>query len=145
MDMEQAWMGVVSAEHAAIGAEKGWIQLNHGKRNNLRRLRRGDGFVFYSSKQRMSDTKPLRAVTQLGVVADDEPYQADEMMSMGAHGTFRPWRRDVAFEPVTPVAIADVVLELTSAPNWGYALRYGLVPLSLADFETLRGVMSQPS
>ncbi|MDP9830602.1 EVE domain-containing protein [Kineosporia succinea] len=140
--MKNAWMGVVSAEHAAIGAEQGWIQLNHGKRNSLGRLGRGDGFVFYSSKQRMSDTQPLRAVTQLGIVADDEPYQADEMMSMGTHGTFRPWRRNVEFVPVTPVPIADLPLELTSAPNWGYALRYGLVPLTLADFGLLRKAMT---
>jgi len=43
---ERAWLAVVSAEHAAIGAQQGWIQLNHGKRNNLKRLHRGDGFVF---------------------------------------------------------------------------------------------------
>jgi hypothetical protein len=140
---DRAWLGVVSAEHAARAAAKGWIQLNHGKRNNLVRLHRGDGFAFYSPKQRMGDKTPLRTITQLGVVADDEPYLADEeMMMTGEQGPIRPWRRKVDFAEVTAVAIADLTLELTSAPNWGYSLRYGLVPLTPADFATLRRAMT---
>ncbi|GAA1595749.1 EVE domain-containing protein [Actinoplanes couchii] len=141
--MERAWLGVVSAEHAAIGADLGWIQLNHGKRNNLRRLRRGDGFVFYSPTQRLGDRRPLRAVTQVGVVADDAPYLAGETMDMGSHGSFRPWRRDVDFDTTArPVPIHDLTLELTAAANWGYSLRYGLVPLTPADFTTIRAAMT---
>ncbi len=140
---ERAWLGVVSAEHAARAAEMGWIQLNHGKKTNLKRLHRGDGFAFYSPKQRMSDTKPLRMITQLGVVTDEEPYLADEEMTMtGSQNPIRPWRRNVSFVNVTPVSIADLSLELTSTPNWGYSLRYGLVPLTPADFVLLRKALT---
>ncbi len=86
---ERAWLGVVSAEHAAIGAAHGWIQLNHGKRNNLARLHLGDGFAFYSPTQRFGEKTPLRAITQIGIVADEEPYLAEEAQNMGARGTFR--------------------------------------------------------
>lgn len=140
---ERAWLGVVSAEHAARAAAQGWIQLNHGKRTNLVRLHRGDGFAFYSPKQRMADKTPLRMITQLGVVTDDEPYLADEEMTMtGSAGLIRPWRRNVSFVNVTPVPIADLALELTSTPNWGYSLRYGLVPLTPADFVLLRKTLT---
>ncbi|MFI8632320.1 EVE domain-containing protein [Microbacterium sp. NPDC077663] len=139
---ERAWLGVVSAEHAAYGAERGWIQLNHGKRNNLARLRRGDGFVFYSPTQRLGDKTPLRAVTQLGIVADEEPHLADELMEMGAHGAFRPWRRDVDFAATHPVAVHDLPLELTRDRGWGYSLRFGLVPLAPSDFALLRDAMT---
>lgn len=141
-DIEQAWLGVVSAEHAAIGAAQNWIQLNHGKRHGVAKLRRGDGFVFYSPTRRLGDRTPLRQVTQLGVVADDEPYLAGEPMNMGSHGTFRPWRRDVTFAEVRPVGVQQLDLDLTRDRNWGYALRYGLVPLTPADFTRLRAAMT---
>ncbi len=140
---ERAWLGVVSAEHATYGAAHGWIQLNHGKRTNLGRLRRGDGFVFYSPVDMFGSTTPLRAITQLGVVVDDEPYQADEMMNMGQKGTFRPWRRNVDFVPEPHrVPVRDLDLDLTRAKNWGYSLRFGLTPLTPADFGMLREVMT---
>lgn len=139
---ERAWLGVVSAEHAAVGAAQGWIQLNHGKRGNLARLRRGDGFVFYSPTQRMGEKVPLRAVTHLGTVADDEPFLAPEQQDMGGRGSYQPWRRRVDFAVTHPVPIHDVPLELTQDKNWGYALRTGLVPLSPADFTLLREAMT---
>ena len=106
----RAWLGVVSAEHARHASRHGWIQLNHGDRRNLARMRRGDGFVFYSPTERMGDRTKLRAFTALGVIADDEPYLAEEAMNMGAKGTVRPWRRAVDFEGVRAAdlrAVAD--------------------------------------
>ena len=136
-----AWLGVVSAEHARIAAEHGFIQLNHGKRYNLQRLGGGDGFVIYSPTERFGDKTPLRAFTALGIVADEEPYLA-EVMSMGARGNIRPWRRRVDFLPVRPAALRDVRLQLTQEPNWGYQLRRGLVSLPAEDFAVLRSVMT---
>lgn len=140
MEIRQAWLGVVSAEHTQRAVEGGFIQLNHGKRQGVARLRQGDGFAIYSPMDRFGDKKPLRAFTALGVVADAEPYLA-EPMDMGTHGTIRPWRRRVEFFSVDPVAVRDLELELTQAPNWGYQLRRGLVSLGVEDFETLRAAM----
>lgn len=139
---QQAWLGVASAEHAAYGAERGWIQLNHGKRHNLARLARGDGFVYYSPTQEFGDRKPLRAITQLGFVTDDKPYLASEPMNMGGTCEIRPWRRNVDFLSVQPVAVHTLALELTKDKNWGHPLRFGLVPLSLQDFDILSSVMT---
>lgn len=73
---------------------------------------------------------PRSARSPLGVVADDEPYEA-EPMSMGVHGVVRPWRRRVQFARVERAAVAQVAgeLALTQQPNWGYQLRRGLVAL----------------
>ena len=141
---ERAWLGVVSAEHARRAAEGGFIQLNHGKRYGVARLRAGDGFVIYSPTDRYGEKAPLRAFTALGVVADAEPYQA-EPMSMGAHGIVSPWRRRVDFYSVQPVPLTEVTaeLDLTQQPNWGYQLRRGLVSLSAQDFLLLRTAMVQ--
>jgi hypothetical protein len=141
MEPQRAWLGVVSAEHARIAVLQSFIQLNHGKRPGVARLREGDGFVIYSPTDRFGDKTPLRAFTALGIVADAEPYLA-EPMSMGARGTIRPWRRRIDFLPVHPAPLREVELELTRQPNWGYQLRRGLVPLSVEDFETLRAAMS---
>ncbi|MEV0283434.1 EVE domain-containing protein [Kribbella sp. NPDC050820] len=141
MNPERAWLGVVSAEHARIAVQHSFIQLNHGKRPNVARLRRGDGFVIYSPTNRLGDRTPLRAFTALGIVADAEPYLA-EPMSMGARGTIRPWRRQVDFLPVEPAPLRELDLQLTRPPNWGYQLRRGLVELPVEDFEQLRAVMA---
>ncbi|MFF8430149.1 EVE domain-containing protein [Streptomyces sp. NPDC016566] len=141
----RAWLGVVSAEHARHASRHGWIQLNHGDRRNLARMRRGDGFVFYSPTERMGDRARLRAFTALGVIADDEPHLADEVMNMGARGTVRPWRRTVDFEDVHAADLRTVAADLllTRQPNWGYGLRLGLVPLAVEDFELLRVAMGR--
>jgi EVE domain len=140
MEIRRAWLGVVSAEHAQRGVEGGFIQLNHGKRPGVARLREGDGFAIYSPTDRYREKTPLRAFTALGIVADAEPYLA-EPMDMGTHGTVRPWRRRVEFFSVDPVPVHDLDLLLTQAPNWGYQLRRGLVSLPVEDFETLRAAM----
>jgi len=142
MTMERAWLGVISAEHSRLAVEGGFIQLNHGKRPGVARLRAGDGFAIYSPTDRLGDKKPLRAFTALGVVADAEPYLA-EPMSMGARGVVQPWRRRVEFLPVHPAGLRELdgSLLLTQRPNWGYELRRGVVSLSVEDFETLRSAM----
>jgi hypothetical protein len=138
----RAWLGVVSAEHARIAAEYGFIQLNHGKRYNLARLQQGDGFAIYSPSERRGEKTPLRAFTALGIIADTEPYLA-EPMNMGAYGTIRPWRRRVDFQPLSPTKLRDISdsLLLTRDANWGYQLRRGLVSLPTDDFEVLRTAM----
>ncbi|WP_427885628.1 EVE domain-containing protein [Kribbella sp. GL6] len=140
-DMQRAWLGVVSADHTQRAVQGGFIQLNHGKRYGVARLRRGDGFAIYSPTEQYREKQPLRAFTALGVVADDAPYQA-EPMSMGERGTIQPWRRRIEFLPVHRAMLRDVDLELTRRPNWGYQLRRGLVPLEVADFEALLSTMA---
>ena len=140
-DVQRAWLGVVSADHTQRAVQGGFIQLNHGKRYGVARLRQGDGFVIYSPTERYLEKRPLRAFTALGVVVDEAPYQA-EPMSMGDRGTVQPWRRRIEFLPVRRAALHDLTLELTQPPNWGYQLRRGLVPLTPNDFETLRALMT---
>jgi hypothetical protein len=140
-DVQKAWLGVISADHTQRAVSGGFIQLNHGKRYGVARLRRGDGFAIYSPTEMYGEKRPLRAFTALGVVADDEPYQA-EPMSMGSRGVVEPWRRRIEFLPVYRGGLHDVALRLTNSPNWGYQLRRGLVPLEAEDFEALRALMT---
>lgn len=134
------WLGVVSAEHAQRGVSLGIAQIGHGKRAGLAQMRPGDTLVYYSPVHRLGEKTPLRQFTTLGVIADDEIWQAQE-------GDFRPFRRRVRYETTRPVPVEEVkdLLTLTSGPNWGYQLRRGLIPLDSTDIEILRHTMhSQP-
>lgn len=131
-----AWLGVVSADHVRRGVSLGIAQLGHGKRSGLARLRRGDWLIYYSPKTSMRDGEPLKQFTAIGEVVDDEIWQADE-------GSFQPFRRHIRYlRDARPVAVADLDLDLTSQPNWGYQLRRGLIPLSERDLATVREAMT---
>lgn len=131
-----AWLGVVSAEHVRRGVGLGIAQTGHGKRAGLARMREGDTLVYYSPVDRLGDSAPLRQFTAIGTVADDVIWQADE-------DGFTPFRRRVRYETAHPVSLDQVtrLLSLTSAPNWGYQLRRGLVALDADDVAVLRAAM----
>lgn len=131
------WLAVVSAAHVRRAVALGIGQVGHGKRAGLARMRSGDTLVYYSSVENLGDRTALRSFTALGVVADDEIWQADE-------GDFKPFRRRVSFEAVRPLPLAQVhdELHLTTQPNWGYQLRRGLVALDEHDIAVLRARMA---
>jgi hypothetical protein len=129
------WLGVVCRDHVRRGVERGIAQLGHGKRDGLARLAAGDRFVYYSPRTSLRDGEPLQAFTAIGTVSDDEIWQAHE-------GDFHPWRRRVDYLPdAVEVPIRSVALDLTAAPNWGYQLRRGLIPLTAHDFEAIHAAM----
>lgn len=132
------WMGVVSRDHVRKGVRLGIAQVNHGKRPPLERMQPGDGMVYYSPRTTYPDGPPLKAFTAIGRIASGEVWQAVD-------GDFQPWRRAVDWwvEAVdAPVAALVSELELTSTPNWGYALRRGLLTLTDADFSTIADAMA---
>lgn len=134
--MSRGWLGVVSAAHVRRGVELGIAQINHGKRAPLARMQPGDTLVFYSPTQQRGDRTPYQCFTAIGTVTDDDIWQADE-------GDFTPYRRRVNYLPATPVPLAELrpSLHLTQEPNWGYQLRFGLVPLDAHDVQIIREAM----
>ena len=130
------WLGVVSREHVMRGVGLGIAQVSHGKRPPLARMRPGDWLVYYSPRERLGDGPALKAFTAIGQVADDEIWQADE-------GSFKPWRRRIAYlADVTDAPITDLALGLTAEPTWGNQLRRGLLELSDHDLEKIRTAMT---
>jgi hypothetical protein len=132
------WLGVVSAEHVARGVDRGIAQVHHGKRAGLARMRAGDWLVYYSPQRRLGEKDPVKAFTAVGLLPDDEIWQADE-------GDFKPYRRRVNYRAdARHVPIGELAdrLDLTGTPNWGYQLRRGLIPLSDGDLATLHRAMT---
>ena len=136
--MSRHWIAVACAEHARRGRALGIIQVCHGKGAPLRRLKAGDGVVYYSPTASLGGKDRLQAFTTIGRVADEQIEQAD----MGAG--FRPFRRAVRYAQAREAPIAPLLGRLEFARgkrNWGYAFRFGLVEISAADFAVIASAM----
>jgi len=135
--MSRYWNAVASADHARRGKELGFMQVCHGKGAPLRRLKAGDGVVYYSPKTTMGAKEKLQAFTTIGQLKDEATYQADM-------NGFRPFRRDVVYCDASDASIEPLLgrLELTRGkPKWGSAFRFGIVEISAADFATIAQAM----
>ncbi len=132
-------MAVACAEHVRRGRCEGFMQVNHGKLGPLKRMQPGDGIVYYSPSQRMSEKDGFQSFTAIGRIRAGEPYQG--FMSAG----FQPFRRDVDWlvaeeQPIRPLL---EWLDFAQGPNWGYALRLGVVEIGAVDFEFIEHVMTK--
>lgn len=133
-----AWIAVASAEHVRRGRAGGFMQVCHGKAAPLRRIRPGDRVVYYSPTDKFGAADGLKSFTAIGTVLPGEPYQFD----MG--GGFIPFRRNVSWWPAEEAPIQPLLhqLELTAGVrNWGYPFRFGLLPVSLGDFDRIAEAM----
>lgn len=132
------WLGIVSKDHVLIGVQGKFAQVCHGKKGPLKRLQRNDWLVYYSPKQSLDSDNPIQEFTAIGKVSDDDVYEFE------MNATFKPFRRKVDYLANTrALRIADVKssLELTTTPNWGYQLRFGLLELSEHDFGIIHNKM----
>ena len=115
------------------------MQVNHGKLGPLKRMQPGDGIVYYSPSETMRAKDGFQSFTAIGTILGGAPYQG--YMSSG----FQPFRRDVDWlmTPEQPIRPLLDWLDMTQDKSWGYALRFGVLELSLADFDFLRHVMTE--
>ena len=135
--MTKYWIAVASAEHTRRGRD-GFMQVNHGKKSPLQRIRTGDGVAYYSPTETIGGKDRLQSFTTIGRVRDEELYQG----MMG--GDFTPWRRNVDYAPSHDAPIAPLLDKLEFSrgkTNWGYQMRFGLFEISEGDFRTIAEAM----
>ena len=108
--MTRFWLAVASAQHVRRGRTEGFMQVNHGKAAPLRRIRPGDGIVYYSPSTVLGEKDGLRTFTAIGIVRDGVPYQG--VMA----GGFEPFRRDVAWSVAGEAPIAPLLGRLEGLP-----------------------------
>ena len=130
------WLAVASAEHVRVGRQDGFMQVNHGKRAPLKRIRPGDGVVYYSPSVRMGEKDGFQSFTAIGFVREGEPYLAEM-------GCGKAYRKDVDWldAPEQPLRPLLGWLDFTQDRNWGYKLRFGLIELGQSDFEFLQEIL----
>ena len=138
MTDRQFWIGVVSREHVQIGVNGGFVQMNHGKKAPLQKLKAGDGFVYYSPKTSYPNGESLQMFTAIGIVKSGEVYQGD----MG--DDFHPYRMDVTFlhakeTPIQP--LLDKLSFIKDRTHWGAAFRFGNLKVSAGDFKIIAEAM----
>ena len=136
--MSKYWIAVASADHARRGKQLGIMQVCHGKGAPLRRIKAGDGVVYYSPTVSFGGKERLQAFTLIGAIKDDRTYQAD--MGNG----FKPFRRNVSYRETREAPILPLLdrLALTAGKrNWGTAFRFGLVEIGKTDFDTIAAAM----
>ena len=125
------WIGVASHNHVKVGESGGFAQLCHGKAAPLKRMRKGDFLIYYSSKVALGEKEPCQKFTALGQIVDDEVYQVE--MFEG----FEPYRKDVSFYEIEEYPIAPLIEKLSFIPDkkrWGYPFRYGHLEINEQDF-----------
>jgi len=138
----QFWIGVVSREHVRLGVKGGFIQLSHGKKAPVQRLRAGDALVMYSPRTAYPDGEPLQAFTAIGVVSTGKVYQVQMTED------FKPYRVDVSFlkakeAPIKP--LIDALSFIKSKTHWGAAFRFGQIKIPAEDFKLIAKAMGVES
>ena len=136
--MKSYWVGVVSRSHVQRGVAGGFIQLNHGRKEPVRRFRAGDGLAMYSPRISYPDGAPLQAFTAIGVVRTGEVYQVE----MSAD--FRPYRVDVDFVEAKEAPVRPLIRHLSfikDKDHWGAAFRFGQLRVPAADFGLIARAM----
>jgi hypothetical protein len=134
----QFWIGVVSREHVRLGVRGGFIQLGHGKKAPLQRLRAGDALVMYSPRAAYPDGEPLQAFTAIGVVSTGEVYQVQMTKDL------KPYRVDAKFikakeAPIKP--LIDALSFIKSKTHWGATFRFGHLKIPAEDFKLIAKAM----
>ncbi|MBI2768340.1 MAG: EVE domain-containing protein [Burkholderiales bacterium] len=135
------WIAVASAEHARLGrdADRGFMQVGHGKEAPLKRIQPGDRVAYYSPAETFGGKDKLQSFVSVGIVQPGEPY----MFDMG--GGFVPCRRDVKYVPSQEAPILPLLdgLEFVEdRQRWGYKFRFGLFPVSDHDMRLISDAMA---
>ena len=132
------WIAVVSKEHVVNGINWGIMQVCHGKKAPLKRIKKNDLIVFYSSKIKMQDKVSYQKFTAVAKAIDDEIYQVKMFEN------FEPFRRKVKFLECQETEIKPLINHLDFIQNkksWGYPFRYGLLEISKKDFDLITNKM----
>ena len=136
------WIGVVSRSHVLRCVEGGFAQMNHGKQAPLKRMKAGDGLIYYSPREDYPDGAPLQAFTALGFIHTGEVYAYD-MTADGVPG-FVPRRIDVDYVDTQITSIRPLIAQLDfikDKTHWGAAFRFGQVKIGEVDFRCIAHAM----
>jgi predicted RNA-binding protein len=128
------WIAAVSKDHAQLGVKGGFMQVCHGKQTPLKHMQTNDWLIIYSSKQTLNRAEKCQAFTAIGQVEDEHIYQF-EMTE-----TFKPFRRNVTFQPCLEVPILPLISQLEFIPNkskWGFPFRFGFFEINENDFNLI--------
>ncbi len=138
MNTTKYWIAAVSKQHTMRGVAGSFMQVCHGKQAPLKRMKKGDYLLVYSSKITMEGNEKCQAFTAVGRVKDDEvyPFQMSE--------NFIPYRRNIDFLECVESPIIPLINNLEFISNkksWGYPFRFGFFEVKEHDFNLIASKM----
>lgn len=137
--MFKYWIIVASCDHVQRGVAGGFAQACHGKAAPLRRMKKGDGVIFYSPKEKFGENKPCQASCHsIAVRKDDEVFQVE------VEKDSNPSRRRIEFfksQQAPAKSLVDRLTFIKDKTRWGGAFRYGFLEIPEQDFQTIKSVM----
>ncbi len=134
------WIIVASKDHVRTGVSEGIAQACHGKVAPLKRMKKGDFIVYYSSKQFFGKMDKCQEFTAIGRVKDDDVYQ------FRMTPDFYPSRRNIDFFKSKNSSILPLINSLDFIENkksWGYPFRFGILEINQHDFDLIASQMLQ--
>jgi len=140
MSSVKYWIATISKEHTQRGVNGGFIQVCHGKQAPLKRMKKGDYLIVYSSKISMEGNEKCQTFTAIGKVKDDEVYQFQMTEN------FKPFRRNIDFIECSESSIIPLINDLEFIPNkksWGYPFRFGFFEIKENDFNLIASKILQ--
>lgn len=127
------FIGVVSKKHVDIGVKEGFGQACHGKIAPLKRMKKGDWIIFYSSKLELGKPAKYQKFTAIGKVKDDNIFEVE-------FEDFQPYRRNIEYYECEEVEIEPLLETLSFILNkkqWGFPFRFGFLEITEADFRVI--------
>jgi hypothetical protein len=135
---EKYWILVASKDHVKKGFAEGFAQACHGKAAPMRRMKKGDYIIYYSSKLTFGRDEKCQEFTAIGQVINDETYQVQ------VTADFCPSRRNIEFIESQDVSILPLINDLEFIENrksWGYPFRFGFFEINKHDFDIISSKM----
>jgi hypothetical protein len=135
---QRYWIGIVSEEHVRLGEKGGFAQLCHGKCAPLKKMKEGDGLIYYSPKTKYPDGYPLQSFTAIGTVKTGVAYRYEMSPE------FIPYRIDIEYQPCQNVKYSSIKPMLKfpkEYDNIGLVFRRGHFEIKQEDFITIATAM----
>lgn len=132
---EKYFIAVVSKDHVARGVKEGIIQVCHGKKKPLEKIKKGDFIIFYSPKNSFEGKEKCQSFTAIAQAADEKIY------SFQISEDFIPFRRKVNFFESKDISILPIIENLkfiNDKSKWGYPFRFGLLEIGRQDYEYIK-------
>lgn len=142
MSNQAYWIVVASKEHVKNGIKGGFAQACHGKATPLKKMKKGDYVIYYSSKLFFNRKDKCQEFTAIGKVKNTAIYQVE--MSPN----FYPFRIDIDFFKAQDISILPLIQKLEFIPNkqkWGYPFRWGILQINEHDFKLISNLMRNES
>ena len=132
------WIIAASKEHVKSGVQGGFAQACHGKATPLKKMKRGDYVIYYSSKEYFGKKDKCQEFTAIGQVKSDAAYLFEMTPD------FCPSRIDIDFLESNDISIIPLIDKLDFIPNkrrWGYPFRWGTLQINKQDFQLISDLM----